>query len=116
MAGRENVINCLTDIEQIMIARQEFCPREELQYWVDLQEGVADALELLKDYERLKEQHKSLVETCDELLKDQDAETKRILKIIWDTLHEGLSIDTVPDQDWVYERIRNRIEGTYDET
>ena len=51
-----------------------------------------------------------------ELLKEQDSEKKRILKIVWDTLHEGLSIDTVSDQDWVYERIRNRIEGTYPET
>lgn len=44
------------------------------------------------------------------LLKEQDNETKRILKIIWETLHEGLSIDTVPDQDWVYELMRHRIE------
>ena len=51
-----------------------------------------------------------------ELLGKQDSEKKRILKIVWDTLHEGLSIDTVSDQDWVYERIRNRIEGTYPET
>lgn len=51
-----------------------------------------------------------------ELLKEQDSEKKRILKIVWDTLHEGLSIDTISDQDWVYERIRNRIEGTYPET
>ena len=50
-----------------------------------------------------------------ELLDKQDSEKKRILKIVWDTLHEGLSIDTVSDQDWVYERIRNRIEGTYPE-
>lgn len=49
MVDREKVIECLTDIEQIMIARQEICPREELQYWVELQEGVADALELLKE-------------------------------------------------------------------
>lgn len=59
---------------------------------------------------------KQLIMLIYDVLKEQDAETKRILKIIWDTLHEGLSIDTVPDQDWVYERIRNRIEGTYDET
>ena len=46
------------------------------------------------------------------LLKEQDSEKKRIMKVIWDTLHEGLSIDTVADQDWVYERIRHRIEDT----
>lgn len=44
------------------------------------------------------------------LLKEQENETKRILKVIWETLHEGLSIDTVPDQDWVYELMRHRIE------
>lgn len=47
----EKVINCLTDIENIMIARQEICPREELQYWIELQEGVADAIALLKEQE-----------------------------------------------------------------
>ena len=45
-----------------------------------------------------------------ELLKEQEDEKKRIMKVIWDTLHEGLSIDTVADQDWVFERIRHRIE------
>ena len=44
------------------------------------------------------------------LLKEQEDEKKRIMKVIWDTLHEGLSIDTVADQDWVYEQIRHRIE------
>ena len=44
------------------------------------------------------------------MLKEQDNEAKRIMKVIWDTLHEGLSIDTVADQDWVYELIRHRIE------
>lgn len=47
-----------------------------------------------------------------EVLKEQEDEKKRIMKVIWDTLHEGLSIDTVADQDWVYERIRHRIEDT----
>ena len=46
------------------------------------------------------------------LLKEQDNEKKLIMKVIWETLHEGLSIDTVADQDWVYERIRHRIEDT----
>ena len=51
MIDREKVINCLTEIEQIMVCRQEICPREELQYWIELQEGVADALALLKEQE-----------------------------------------------------------------
>jgi len=46
------------------------------------------------------------------LLKEHEDEKKRIMKVIWDTLHEGLSIDTVADQDWVYEQIRHRIEDT----
>ena len=46
------------------------------------------------------------------LLKEQEDEKKRVMKVIWDTLHEGLSIDTIPNQDWVYERIRHRIEDT----
>ena len=54
MPDREKAINSLTDIEQIMIARQEICPREELQYWIELQEGVADALSLLKEQEAVK--------------------------------------------------------------
>lgn len=45
-----------------------------------------------------------------ELLKDQDSEKERIMKVIWDALHEGFSIDTIADQDWVYEQIRHRIE------
>ena len=51
MPDREKAINCLTDIEQIMTARQDICPREELQYWIELQEGVADALAMLKEQE-----------------------------------------------------------------
>lgn len=44
------------------------------------------------------------------LLKEQDSEKERIMKVIWDALHEGFSIDTIADQDWVYEQIRHRIE------
>ena len=54
MADIEKVINCLTDIEQIMICRQEICPREELQYWIELQEGVTDALAMLQEQEKAK--------------------------------------------------------------
>ena len=46
------------------------------------------------------------------MLKEQEDEKKRIMKVIWDTLHEGLSIDTVADQDGVYEQIRHKIEDT----
>ena len=53
-----------------------------------------------------------LVRDALELLKEQKAEHDRTMKVIWDTLHEGLSIDTVADQDWVYEQIRHRIEDT----
>ena len=44
----EKVISCLNDLEQIMITRQEICPSEELQYWIELQEGLAEAITLLK--------------------------------------------------------------------
>ena len=53
-----------------------------------------------------------LIDDTIALLKEQEDEKKRIMKVIWDTLHEGLSIDTVADQDWVYEQIRHRIEDT----
>ena len=58
MADMEKVINCLEDIENIMIARQDICPPEELQYWVELQEGVADAIAILKEQEAVKPKSK----------------------------------------------------------
>lgn len=86
----EKVINELNEcIEHIR--KNKF---NKIPFWGNCQIAMMDALELLDK---------------------QDSEKKRILKIVWDTLHEGLSIDTVSDQDWVYERIRNRIEGTYPE-
>ena len=45
---REKIVSCLTDIENIMIVRQEICPREELQYWIELQVGVAASIAMLK--------------------------------------------------------------------
>ena len=48
-----------------------------------------------------------------ELLKEQDEQKKQILKAVWDVLHEGVSTDTVADQDWVYEQIRNRVDKWY---
>lgn len=83
-------------------------------------QGVVDQIRWERDtaLSQLEQIGKGLGSKMDDivaLLDKQDSEKKRILKIVWDTLHEGLSIDTVSDQDWVYERIRNRIEGTYSE-
>ena len=83
-------------------------------------QGVVDQIRWERDtaLSQLEQIGKGLGSKMDDivaLLDKQDSEKKRILKIVWDTLHEGLSIDTVSDQDWVYERIRNRIEGTYPE-
>ena len=47
------------------------------------------------------------------LLKEQESEEKRILKIVWDILHNGVSTDTEADQDWVYEQIRNQVHQVY---
>ena len=44
------------------------------------------------------------------LLKEKDEQKKQILKAVWDVLHEGVSTDTVADQDWVYEQIQNRVD------
>ena len=52
-------------------------------------------------------------EMAEELLKEQDEQKKQILKAVWDVLHEGVSTDTVADQDWVYEQIRNRVDKMY---
>ena len=41
------------------------------------------------------------------------SEQDRILKIVWDVLHSGVSTDQEVDQDWVYEQIRNKVEQTY---
>lgn len=40
-------------------------------------------------------------------------ERERVMKIVWDVLHEGVCTDTVADQDYVYEQIRNRVEKMY---
>lgn len=52
-------------------------------------------------------------EMAEELLKEQENEEERILKIVWDVLHGCVSTDTVEDQDWVYEQIRNRVHPMY---
>ena len=41
------------------------------------------------------------------------SEQDRILKIVWDVIHSGVSTDQEVDQDWVYEQIRNKVEQTY---
>lgn len=41
------------------------------------------------------------------------SEKERILKIVWEILHGGYSIDTVTDQDYVYELNRNKVEEDY---
>ena len=69
--------------------------------------GLQSAIEISGALVHLRKEHAKAILA---LLKEQEDEKKRIMKVIWDTLHEGLSIDTVADQDWVYERIRHRIE------
>ena len=54
-----------------------------------------------------------LLNDLNELLKEQENEEERILKIVWDVLHGCVSTDTVEDQDWVYEQIRNRVHPMY---
>lgn len=49
------------------------------------------------------------------LLKEQETEENRILKIVWTVLHSGVSTDRKADQDWVYEQIRNKVHPMYDE-
>lgn len=72
-----------------------------------LNQHIKDLSEYMTPYGKVND-----IKACAELLKEQDNEKKRVMKVIWDTLHEGLSIDTVVDQDWVYEVIRHRIEDT----
>ena len=43
------------------------------------------------------------------LLKEQK---EQILNVVWDILHDGVSTDTVAEQDWVYEQIRHRVDKT----
>lgn len=45
--------------------------------------------------------------------KEFKSESARILKVVWDVLHSGVSTDTIADQDWVYEQIRNGVEKMY---
>lgn len=45
------------------------------------------------------------------LLKEQEEQEKRILSIVWDVLHSGVSTDTKADQDCVYELILEKVEN-----
>lgn len=80
MHNREKAVKCLTVIEQILVCRQEICPQEDLQYWIELQEGVADTLALLKEdchnckLECLLQKYDELKEKYDALLKEQEAQ------------------------------------------
>lgn len=53
-----------------------------------------------------------LIDTI-ELLKEQEKETDQILKVVRDVIYSGVSTDTEPDQDYVYELIRNGIQQSY---
>ena len=94
-------------IQEIINRNQKtILPRVHVGYLIH---AVKYLKEQKEEIENLKQTAQSMMEgIC--LLKEQDSEKKRIMKVIWDVLHEGFSIDTTADQDWVYEQIRHRIE------
>ena len=53
MADMEAVVKNLEDLQNIMVERQEVCPKEELQYWIEMQESLADAVILLKEQHKI---------------------------------------------------------------
>ena len=88
--------------------------------WLDVCKTSHYAVGIKEDYPcRLCPYHekeycmKQLITDALELLKEQDEQKKQIMKAVWDVLHEGVSTDTVDDQDWVYEQIRNRVDKMY---
>ena len=89
---REKVIKGLEEVDAYFYRMTEVCHHGDEATFCDLKEKVADALILLKE---------------------QEAEEERILKIVWDVLHSGVSTDTTADQDWVYEKIRNQVHPMY---
>ena len=95
MPDREKVISCLHCRAQDLMIDPPACDGCDYQIQMVNRMGC--------DFRRL-------CRDAIAILQEQDNEAKRIMKVIWDTLHEGVSIDTVPDQDWVYELIRHRIE------
>ena len=54
MPDRENVINNLEELHNIMLCKEEICPREEVNYWIELQESIAEAIVMLKQQEPVK--------------------------------------------------------------
>ena len=54
MPDRENVINNLGELNNIMLLKEEICPREEVNYWTELQESIADAIVMLKEQEAVE--------------------------------------------------------------
>ena len=93
MSDRESVITHL----QIISTWASFARERDLQFFTakhleDIAQWLDDAIALLKE---------------------QESEEKRILKIVWDILHSGVSTDTEADQDWVYEQIRNQVHQVY---
>ena len=110
----------MEDIEKVMSWLEGLSQDDWRDFHSDseVQNIAKVALELLKEQESTINElqnaygylQKQYFEAQDKLLKEQESEKKRIMKVIWDTLHEGLSIDTVADQDWVYEQIRHKIE------
>lgn len=56
---------------------------------------------------------KTLAKDALELLKEQEKETDRILKVVRDVIYSGVSTDTKPDQDYVYKLIRNGVQQLY---
>lgn len=98
---REKVMKALeicADKQCFLESPQEHCPYEELQ----------------GSYENLCDECTStLAKDAFALLKKQGNEEERILKIVWDVLHGCVSTDTVEDQDYVYDLIRNRVHQMY---
>ena len=91
MTDREKVIKELESLRDICNAKSNMAIGKGKIAWAGYANTADDAIALLKE---------------------QKTEHSRIMEIIWGILHEGLSIDTVQDQDWVYERIRHAIEDT----
>ena len=49
------------------------------------------------------------------ILDEYKSEKEKAKEIVWDVLHRGFSIDTVPDQNWVANKINMLIDGLSEE-